>query len=358
MTSKNLRDIARGALSGYWALSLAVTLVASMLGGGGATGGSSASISNTVSNADESMYSEMTAAMAEEPVLIVIAIIVIGAVLLFGLVMFVISGATTLGLRQYFINIITKAERPDFKILFSRFRYLGKAFLLNLLIAVFVSLWSFLIFLPAGILSFFIIWSNAVMFYSASGATIAIMVIIGLLIMLVVAFVTTLITSRYAMAFYVMTENPQQITAMEAIRISKEMMRGNIWRLFFLRLSFFGWHCLAIMSCGIGYLWLSPYILATEAAFYLELRGGIPTQGYGWNNMQHMNGQAYANYNQPNMPYYGQGAPYHNPQQPQQPQQLYQQPYNPNMQSGFTQPPPTGPAANNENNQPPPPQGM
>ncbi len=348
MTSKNLRDIARGALSGYWALSLAVTVVASMLGGG-ATGGSSASITNTISNTDSSLTEDFFAGITQEPALLIIALMVIGAVLIFGLVMFVISGATTLGLRQYYINIITKAERPDFKILFSRFKYLGKAFLLNLLITIFVSLWSFLVFLPVGILSFFIIWSNAVMFYSASGATIAIMIIIGLLIMLVVAFVIALITSRYAMAFYVMTENPQQITAMEAIRISKEMMKGNIWRLFFLRLSFFGWHCLAILSCGIGYLWLSPYILATEAAFYLELRGGIPAQGYGWNNMQYMNGQANMSYGQPNMPYYGQGAPYY----PQQPQQQPYYPNDPNMQGGFTQPPPSHPTINNENNRPP-----
>ncbi len=348
MTSKNLRDIARRALSGYWALSLAVTVVASMLGGG-ATGGSGVSITNTISDVDESMYSDITATIAQEQALLVIAILVIGAVLLFGLVMFVISGATTLGLYQYFINIITKAERPDFKILFSRFKYLGRAFLLNLLITIFVSLWSFLILLPIGIVSFFVIVLNAEMIYNASGATIAVMIIVGIIFSIVFGLAITIITSRYAMAFYVMTENPQQITAMEAIRISKEMMRGNIWRLFFLRLSFFGWHCLAILSCGIGYLWLSPYILATEAAFYLELRGGIPAQGYGWNNMQYMNGQANMNYGQPNMPYYGQGAPYY-------PQQPTYNPNYPNTQSGFTQPP-IHPTANDENYQPPQ-QGM
>jgi uncharacterized membrane protein len=38
-----------------------------------------------------------------------------------------------------------------------------------------------------------------------------------------------------------------------------------------LDLSFFGWSILAILSLGVGFLWLNPYQNAAHAAFYREL---------------------------------------------------------------------------------------
>lgn len=48
-------------------------------------------------------------------------------------------------------------------------------------------------------------------------------------------------------------------------------MDGFKAKLFFLDLSFIGWHFLSIITFGIGYLWLTPYISATKAAFYQNL---------------------------------------------------------------------------------------
>lgn len=59
----------------------------------------------------------------------------------------------------------------------------------------------------------------------------------------------------------------------EAILCSKEMMRGNKWRLFCLGFSFIGWDILCALTLGIGYLWLSPYSNAATAAFYNEVSG-------------------------------------------------------------------------------------
>ena len=55
--------------------------------------------------------------------------------------------------------------------------------------------------------------------------------------------------------------------------MSKQMMDGNKWRLFCLRLSFIGWDILCGFTLGIGYLWLNPYKQAAEAAFYREISG-------------------------------------------------------------------------------------
>ena len=37
-------------------------------------------------------------------------------------------------------------------------------------------------------------------------------------------------------------------------------------------LSFIGWGILSILSCGIGLLWLIPYMQAADAAFYEEVK--------------------------------------------------------------------------------------
>ena len=74
----------------------------------------------------------------------------------------------------------------------------------------------------------------------------------------------------YAMTPFIMADHPE-MTAKEAIAASKEMMDGHKGDLFILGLTFFGWHLLAGLSLGIGYLWLNPYMNAAYAAFYRDL---------------------------------------------------------------------------------------
>lgn len=75
----------------------------------------------------------------------------------------------------------------------------------------------------------------------------------------------------YSMAVYIMVENPE-MRAIDAIHKSQDMMRGHKFDLFYLMLSFIGWGLLCILTLGIGFLWLSPYMYATQAAFYEDLK--------------------------------------------------------------------------------------
>lgn len=75
----------------------------------------------------------------------------------------------------------------------------------------------------------------------------------------------------YAMTPYIVIDHPEY-TASEAIAASESMMKGNKWRLFVLELSFIGWGLLAILTCGIGFLWLTPYMQTTLAAFYNDVK--------------------------------------------------------------------------------------
>ncbi len=75
---------------------------------------------------------------------------------------------------------------------------------------------------------------------------------------------------RYSMTSYILAENPE-MGASEAIDRSKELMKGNKWRLFCLHFSFIGWGILCTFTLGIGNLWLTPYMEAAGAAFYRDI---------------------------------------------------------------------------------------
>ncbi|MBP5625713.1 MAG: DUF975 family protein [Bacteroidales bacterium] len=78
----------------------------------------------------------------------------------------------------------------------------------------------------------------------------------------------------YAMTPYILEEHPE-IDAWEASNRSREMMRGHKWQLFCLHLSFIGWFLLCILSLGIGFLWLGPFVQTAEVAFYNDLKAEL-----------------------------------------------------------------------------------
>ena len=75
----------------------------------------------------------------------------------------------------------------------------------------------------------------------------------------------------YAMTPYIVYDHPE-MDADDCIHESRMMMKGHKWKLFCLDLSFIGWAILCIFTLGIGLLWLQPYIEASHAKFYEELK--------------------------------------------------------------------------------------
>ena len=75
----------------------------------------------------------------------------------------------------------------------------------------------------------------------------------------------------YALTPYIIMDEPE-LTARHAITRSCEIMEGRRWKLFCLYLSFIGWGILSLLTFGIGFLWLAPYMNASIAAFYEDAR--------------------------------------------------------------------------------------
>lgn len=81
----------------------------------------------------------------------------------------------------------------------------------------------------------------------------------------------------YALAPFILRDEPTLGTR-EVLAKSSAMMKGRRWHLFCLYLSFIGWGLLAILTCGIGVLWLTPYMQSAFAAFYEDARADFEAQ--------------------------------------------------------------------------------
>lgn len=141
----------------------------------------------------------------------------------------IISGPLNLGAALYFLKL-TRGHNPQLEDIFSGFKNFGNAFLLNLLTWIFIFLWSLLLVVPG-----------------------------------IIAAIS------YTMSYYIMNENPG-MSSTEALRASKELMRGNKGKFFVFFISFIGWFILSILTLGIGLLWLGAYYNTAKANFYEDLK--------------------------------------------------------------------------------------
>lgn len=71
---------------------------------------------------------------------------------------------------------------------------------------------------------------------------------------------------------FVFLDNPDESVSV-IIRKSIELMKNNARRYLILWISFIPLHILAVMTIGILYLWVLPYMYTTFALFYMSING-------------------------------------------------------------------------------------
>lgn len=142
-----------------------------------------------------------------------------------------VTGPLALGLAALFLKI-SNGEKYEIVEMFDGFKTnFVNSFVLALLMEIFIFLWTLLFVIP-GIVA----------------------------------------TYSYSMSFYILNDNPE-MSANEARKASIELMRGHKWQLFCLDLSFIGWIILSILTFGILFLWVEPYMQVAHAEFYKEITG-------------------------------------------------------------------------------------
>ncbi len=76
----------------------------------------------------------------------------------------------------------------------------------------------------------------------------------------------------YAMAWYIYNDNPN-MGPMETLRTSEQMMKGHRWELFKLQFSFWPWILLGIITFGLAWIYIYPWLSSSIVLFYEELKG-------------------------------------------------------------------------------------
>ena len=142
---------------------------------------------------------------------------------------FVLLGPLALGLSMFAIEVV-RTNKGNFGTGFNGFKQFGAAFVAALLMTLFTSLWALLFVFPAYIAIF-----------------------------------------RYSMTFFIIADEPE-LSGSAAIKKSKEMMKGHKWELFVLLFSFFWWYILGIITFGLAYIYIIPYIEATVVNFYKKIK--------------------------------------------------------------------------------------
>ena len=102
----------------------------------------------------------------------------------------------------------------------------------------------------------------------------------------------------YFLVPYIAAENPD-MTARQAVTLSRKMMKGHKWQCFVFELSFLGWEVLGALTMGIfNVLYTNPYKVAAFTRYYAELRAeaiekGIPGAELLYDNYLYEKAESY-----------------------------------------------------------------
>ena len=218
MESSMLRHRARINLCGKWGVSIAAAFVAALFGALVTGSGFSFNL-----QLDESMLYRLPDVVIQ---LLALFSSVAGVI---GFASFIIGGTVQLGYCKFLLN--QHDGKPiSVSDLFSQFERFGTGFAQSFLRGLYIFLWTLLLIIP-----------GIVKGYS------------------------------YAMTPFLLAEYPE-LTASQAITLSRRIMNGHKFELFWLDLTFIGWIILSVLTLGIGTLWLNPYMNAAHAAFYRQLQ--------------------------------------------------------------------------------------
>ena len=132
------------------------------------------------------------------------------------------------GILAYQVKLVRK-EDYDLNMIFSYYRKFWPIFCLNFFISLFIGLWSLLFIVPGIIAAY-----------------------------------------RYSMAMLIMIDGEED--PIECIKKSKQMMYGYKWDYFVFQLSFILWHLLGIITFGLAYIYVIPYISASSILYYDDLK--------------------------------------------------------------------------------------
>lgn len=177
------------------------------------------------------------------------------------LVVWGISTWATVGIPNFYLEFLKNNGKADFRdVLISKNKLLKSLGLTAIL-----GIISFIVvFIVTSVTTVIII--SAISSYNS--INIGIIIAIILAILLLIAYIV--FTYMVIQTPYIIIEK-EDIGLVEAMKLSAKIMKGNKLKYFVFQLSFIGWAILSIVTLGIGFLWLIPYITLASTNFYKNL---------------------------------------------------------------------------------------
>jgi uncharacterized membrane protein len=146
------------------------------------------------------------------------------------LVPLVLGGPLTLGLCIFSLSIARKEKNTKLVQIFQGFNRFEDSLVAYLLVLLYTLLWTLLFIIPGIIASI-----------------------------------------AYSQTFFILADD-NKIDPEQAIKKSKEMMKGYKWKFVCLNFRFIGWALLSVLTLGIGFIFLIPYIQISQTKFYEDIK--------------------------------------------------------------------------------------
>ena len=118
--------------------------------------------------------------------------------------------------------------------------------------------------------------------YTSTSMNAMLLSLVGILVR---SLMNIILGAFFGLANYLLLDYPE-MGAMEAMKESLRLMKGNKGRYLYLYLSFLPLTFVCTFTCYIGILWLLPYMQTTLAFFYMDITGELDTPVIESGNVQ------------------------------------------------------------------------
>lgn len=265
-TCKELKQIARGALSKNWGLAIAAIFIFNII-----SNIASAPFSTPLSNlyslslADSLAEAGVPEVYLEELYNVAVPgtlsiVIAFAATLIISLIISIVSA----GQCKLHLSMI-RDEKPDLMDLFAQFKHRPDRFIVANLLLTAIQLACMIPMFVVAILTVIFAFSGNTTGALICALLIFIVYILSLVLMLYFQF-------KYSQIIFLLVDHPE-MKVIESFKESSRIMKGNIGSYLYMSLSFLPMILLVMFTCGIGTFFVTPYMLTTQAAFYMDVSG-------------------------------------------------------------------------------------
>lgn len=84
----------------------------------------------------------------------------------------------------------------------------------------------------------------------------------------------TFIEVTFGMIYFALIDG-EELSVWQTIKEALKLIKGHKGRFLYMQLSFIGMYLLALLTLGLGLLWVQPYVMQTTTLFYLDIKGEL-----------------------------------------------------------------------------------